>query len=379
MSVEISTKTARKKLKPRREPYWARLSTGIFLGYRVADSGEGTWIARIRADDGKQKYHALGTFEDFDAAKARAEEIAGAKAQGVEQFDATVGDALRSYVAHLRAEKNPTSAADAERRFATLIYGQPLERVPLAKLQTRHVRDWRDALAEIGTDDEDDPEAIRRAKRSANRNLDALKAALNLALRDRLVTTDAGWKTVFRFKDVNARRERFLTLAERRALLAACPRDLADLCTAMLLTAARPGELAAADVADFDATQGTLVLDGKTGRRLVSLSTGATEFFRERARGAIAKAPLLRRAAGQRWAKDGWKKTFKTAARVAGLPDDVVLYSLRHAAISEFIAGGMDSFLVARLAGTSTAMIDKHYGHLRHDRTRAAMDAVKMV
>ena len=30
------------------------------------------------------------------------------------------------------------------------------------------------------------------------------------------------------------------------------------------------------------------------------------------------------------------------------------------------IAGGVDSFLVAKLAATSTAMIDKHYGHLRH-------------
>jgi hypothetical protein len=27
----------------------------------------------------------------------------------------------------------------------------------------------------------------------------------------------------------------------------------------------------------------------------------------------------------------------------------------------------------------STAMIDKHYGHLRHDQTRARLDAVSMV
>jgi integrase len=54
-------------------------------------------------------------------------------------------------------------------------------------------------------------------------------------------------------------------------------------------------------------------------------------------------------------------------------------YSLRHTAISEFIANGADSFIVARLAGTSTAMIDKHYGHLRHDKTRAKLDAIAML
>jgi integrase len=55
------------------------------------------------------------------------------------------------------------------------------------------------------------------------------------------------------------------------------------------------------------------------------------------------------------------------------------MYSLRHTAISEMIANGMDSFVVARLAGTSTEMIDKHYGHLRHDKTRAKLDAVAIL
>lgn len=55
------------------------------------------------------------------------------------------------------------------------------------------------------------------------------------------------------------------------------------------------------------------------------------------------------------------------------------MYSLRHTAISEMIASGIDSFEVARMAGTSTEMIDKHYGHLRHDRMRAKLDAVAII
>ena len=49
------------------------------------------------------------------------------------------------------------------------------------------------------------------------------------------------------------------------------------------------------------------------------------------------------------------------------------MYRLRHVAISEMIAGGVDTFLVAKLAGTSTAMIDKHHGHLRHEQSHWAV------
>lgn len=382
MAHGIQKVADRKKLEPRREPYWDRIRAGVYLGYRVAAQGAGTWIARKRDEDtGKQKYQALGHYDDYDSAKRAATEWADAHDHGVDVVETTVGDACRLYVEHLRLHKSENAARDAGGRFNALVYGKPIERVRLARLTTKHVRTWLNdqVVGDDDAEDEDDADAMRRAKKSANRNLDSLKAALNHALRDRLVMTDAGWKTVTRFKGVDKRRERFLLLGERTALLNACDADLADLCRAMLLTAARPGELANANVANLDPATGTLVLDGKTGRRTVTLSTAAAHFFKEQAKGHIGMAPLLRRKYGDRWTKDGWKKVFKRAALAAGLPSDVVLYSLRHAAISELIAGGMDSFVVARLAGTSTAMIDKHYGHLRHDSTRAAMDLVQMV
>ena len=147
---------------------------------------------------------------------------------------------------------------------------------------------------------------------------------------------------------------------------------------ALLLTAVRPGEIASCDVGDFDQAQGTLALSGKTGSRVVTLSTAAVEFFKEQARNKLPSAPLLSDAYGNRWNKDSWKKRFRNTVRAAGLPDSVVMYTLRHVGISELIAGGVDVFLVAKLAGTSTAMIDKHYGHLRHAQTRASLDAVAM-
>lgn len=377
MAVDLSKKATLAKLPPRREPYWQRVSgtPGLFVGYRVRLSGGGSWIARRYTEEKRQTYRSLGEQADFDAAVKAAREWAQASDQGVIEHDTTVEDACRAYVERQRLNKSKAAAKDAEGRFNRLVYGRPFGRTALARVRTAQVRKWlNDQVA-----DDDDDEIVRRSKDSANRNLAALKAALNLALRDRLVATDAGWKTVTRFKSVGQRRQHFLTLKQRRALLEACPDDLARFVKALLLTPARPGEMATLTVRDFDRTSGLVTLRGKTGERTVTLSSAAVEFFAEAAKGKIGNAPLFARADGQAWNKDAWKGPFKAAAKAAGLAPDVVLYSLRHTAISELIAGGMDSFLVARLAGTSTAMIDKHYGHLRHDVMRAQLDTVELV
>ena len=67
---KIDSRTAREKCPRRREPYWAKISTGCFLGYRrIAVSG--TWIARYRDHSGKQNYSALGTADDSIGANAK--------------------------------------------------------------------------------------------------------------------------------------------------------------------------------------------------------------------------------------------------------------------------------------------------------------------
>lgn len=375
MGINLKSKTSRRQLEPRREPYWSRLSKGVYVGYRVAQAGKGTWIARMRGDDGRQTYYALGTFDDFDEASKATIAWSESVAQGVKVFDATVGDACHAYLDFLRMHRAATTVKWAEGSFKRLVFGKAIERIPLAKLQTLHVHKWLNAQVDLHEDDED----IRSAKVTANRNLDGLKAALNMALANRLVATDAGWKTVKRFQKVSRRRERFLSLEERAKLLEHCEPDFRSFCEALLLTGARPGELANADLVDFDAVQGTLTLEGKTGRRTVSLSTAAIRHFKEASQNRIGRQPLLLCNPAQRWDKERWKRAMKKAVRAAQLPDDVVVYSLRHAAISEFIIGGMDSFIVAKLTGTSTDMIDRHYGHLRHDKTRARMDQIQML
>jgi integrase len=200
-----------------------------------------------------------------------------------------------------------------------------------------------------------------------------------MALRNRLVATDAGWKTVLAFPKVGQRRkDAFLGKEQRTTLLNACPDDLKLLVKAMLFTGARPGELATLNASDFDKRLGCLTLRGKTGERTVAISTAAAAFFAEIGKDKIGAAPMLVNSFGQRWNKDSWKKVFKDAATAAKLPTAVVMYSLRHTAISEMVLAGMDSFIVAKLTGTSVAMIEANYGHLKHSIVTAKLDAVAM-
>ena len=372
---DLVSKTARDQLAPRPEPYWHRVQAGLFVGYRRLETGTGTWIARRRADAGGQQYRALGTLDTLDDAVAMAKQWGTGVDGGASHKAVTVEQACRAYVKHQTTHKSKASAADAEGRFTRLVYSKPVGALHLDKLRTTQVKTWLDDML----DDDGDEDDLRRSKDSANRNLNTLKAALNLALRDRLVATDAGWKTVTPYPKAGKRRDRFLDLADRTALLSHCGDDLRVLVTALLLTGARPGEIANANAGDLDTSQGTMRLTGKTGPRVVTLSTQALKFFKVQSANKLPAAPLLTDAFGNRWNKDSWKKRFKDAVRAAKLPDDVVLYAVRHTAISELIAGGMGAFLVAKLAGTSTAMIDKHYGHLRHEQTRARLDAVAMM
>lgn len=377
MAHDLTKKTERSKLTPRREPYWTRLEIGLYLGYRVMSDNVGTWIAR-RQEGTKKTYQALGHHDLYDDAKKAALAWAGRVDAGVTDKAPTVQAACEHYVKHQRTAKGDNAAKDAEGRFKRLVYGTAFGKITLDKLNTIKVRAWRDGQIPKGDDFDDD--TVRRAKDSINRNLATLKAALNLAHRDRLTASDDAWKTVTSFEKVGKRRTIFLNTDQRRALVAQCGDGLRELVTALLLTGIRPGELAGCDVADFDKITGTLTIRiSKTEARTVPLSTAAIEHFKTATKDRIGAAPLIPDGFGKRWNKDAWKKPFKAAVVAAGLPEKTVMYTLRHCAITELIAGGMDSHLVAKIAGTSTAMIDANYGHLRVDKTRALMDKTAML
>ena len=136
------------------------------------------------------------------------------------------------------------------------------------------------------------------------------------------------------------------------------------------------GAVAGLIVGNFAKRRGVLTIGkDKAGEdRKIGLQATTAAFFAEQAKDKLPAAPLLARADGQAWNKDSWKYPFKDAAQAAGLPPDSVAYNLRHSAITDLIAlHRLDTATVARLSGTSLAMIDRHYSHLLLDHAAAAL------
>lgn len=377
----------RAKLKPRREPYWSKVSKGCYLGYRkmTADS-DGSWVARnLDETTRKQHYRALGDFshlpdhQRFDAATKAARDWFEHLGKGGSSDVLTVAQACRRYVTHLRDSSRDDAADDAEARFRRHVLSEvKFASVELAKLTPAQVEGWRKALR-----DKPNPSGRNKGeKRSAsaiNRDMNTFRAALNLAYKDGLVTSNFAWRAKLApAKNADKRRDVYLDLSQRRKLIESATPDMADFMRGLSLVPLRPGALADLTAGQFDKRLGVLTIgkDKAGGDRKISLPAATAKFFGERCKGKLPAAPIFTNSAARTWTRDTWGYQFQQAAKRAGMPPNATTYSIRHSTITDLIHAGVDSLTVAQLSGTSVAMIEKHYGHLTQDHARTALAAL---
>lgn len=371
--LRIDTRTGRDVLKIRREPYWQKLESGRFLGYRKAVTG-GFWLARYRDGNGRQHFAQLGQSigDDFTEAKRRADTwiktITGNAGMTVKT--GTVEKACADYATALDRKNRTAAGADARSRFNQFVnssriigkhnkravQGDPIGSIRTDTLTRDHIEAWLARLI-----------AGKRNAATVNRNLRSLKAALNHAVKIGYATNPVAWQSVDALANAERARSVFLTGENRKALLTASEAPLGEFLTALFYTAARPGELARATVADFDESQPALTLRSAKGRggairpRAVPLIGEAKKLFKAAAKDKLPGAPLLSGPDGGPWTKMQISRAMRAAVRKSTLPAAVVPYSMRHAAVSEWLSGGIDPVTVAKLAGTSVLMIEKHY------------------
>jgi site-specific recombinase XerD len=385
--ARIDTVEARSKLKPRRTPYWRKLSTGYHLGFRkMTAASTGTWIAQAYDPaTQKQTRKSLGPFstlpahERFDAAKKEGEAWFQHLGRGGSTEIVTVRKACEHYVDHVRDGKGEDKANDIEARFKRWVYEEKLASFELQKLTRKHVEDWRRNLTQTPVminRGAKKPSIRERAPSSVNRDMSALRAALNYAYDNGHVTTDMAWRVALRpIKNADGRRDVYLDIQQRRKLLNNAQADVSAFLRGLSLVPLRPGALAHLSVANFDKRLRVLTIGkDKTGRdRKIKLPDKTAQFFAEQAKGKLPAAPLLSRATGQPWDKDAWKWPVKAAAVAAELPEDTTAYTLRHSVITDLVTGGLDLLTVAQLSGTSVVMIERHYGHLRAHHAAQAL------
>ena len=369
---QIDRVDVRSKLEPRRDPYWYRLSAGRYVGFRkMTKISPGSWLARfydgeryIYPESGLGDFSALPEGEQFDAAKVAAEAWFRQCDMGVSSRSGTVKEACAAYVDEKRQESAPAADAIAT-RFKKLVDEDPLGKAELSKLRPMQIAAWKKRVLALGN-----------SRGTFNRDATNLRAALNLARRRLEVASDIAWREELKpFENADGRRSQYLDSNERRSLLENASAEARPFFLTLALLPLRPGDVAALRVADLDVRNRVLRVPAGKGKppRAVPLPDEAFKHLKVFAAEKLPSAWLLARADGSQWKRWDWRDEVKLAAAGAKLPRATVAYTLRHSVITDLVKGGLDLFHVAKLAGTSVAMIEKHYGQLQDKHARDAL------
>jgi integrase len=379
--ADLAKKSERAKLRIRRDPYWQRWSKGAYIGFR---RGPDTWFARFRDRDGKQLYKPLDGAVEYDDAREAAESWFAQVGSGITRLAkrGTVKDALLAYLTYLREQGRGSTATEAEGRFKLCVYADPLADIELEDATGDDFREWRQRLRK------------GRQARSVNRHVRGVVAGLNRALRLGFTGNPQAWILEALSDDTEEAGETavLLTAEQRAALVKHATAATGAFLRGLEYTGARPGELAAATVANLDSTGGTLTLYHRKGRpvrlkpRVVALTNEAKTFFAAQAKRKLPGAFLFTDPDGAQWRRHVWAREIRAAiAEVnkkargkARIPAEASAYSFRHARISELLqVHRIDPLTVAQQTGTSLAMIEKAYFRFIPAAMLEKLDAAK--
>ena len=393
----ITTVSGQTALPIRAAIYWHKLHAGQHVGLRKTKTAQ-SWYARAYVEK-RQVRRALGAFdqlppnERFSAASRAADEWFKHLDAGGTLHPVTVLEACERYIQALRddPDKGDTSAdtqAGFVRRF---IAKDKIADIPVDKLTKGHIADWRRrmerkpvALPKRGKkcrNKEPLPPPRKRSAASINRNMVFLRAALRLAMADGFVGTDQAWAQPLKpIKGVSGHRDLYLAREQRQSLIRHAREDAQPFMQALAELPLRVGSVAALRVGDYDKRNKLLTIrkDKSGAGRTIPLPPTVAKLIADQARGKLPSAPLFSRWDGEPWTPTTWKDAVRVAVEDADLPQGTVAYTLRHSVITDLTTGGLDPLTVARLAGTSIAMIQRYYGKLRQDVARDALAALAL-
>lgn len=405
-NTQLCDARARSLLAPSKV-YWVRLAAGRSLGYRKG-LHRGAWIVKRRIGGSRQELR-LGLADDaapadgrrvlsWDQAQERAwqwfaqqSDRGAAKVRG----RYTVAQASADYIAYLRRNGRRSGESYAALMRRHIRERSSIGTVRVDQLTAKQIEQWRDRVARSPRRGSCTPpkqaEEERQRRASANVLLAILRAALNLARRDRASTgvraDGSAWKAVRPYRGVRRTRRRFLSLEEQRTLVDACDGATQDLVRAALYTGARFAELAALRADDVIADPPSiLIAASKSGRhRHVRLEPEAATFFlslRDRApvgrllpgpKGAAWTAAQARAALTRAWGKISARRY--EAGQAA--PSPCTFHELRHTAASRWVAAGLPmKFVAAQLGHSSTGITEQFYVHLSTEDLARAFAAL---
>ena len=112
--------------------------------------------------------------------------------------------------------------------------------------------------------------------------------------------------------------------------------------------------------------------------RHIPLNDEGMEIFERFCAGKKKDDPIFTTSDGKLWTRNALYERFNRIKEIAVEKDyeiirnQITIYDFRHLWISEALMAGNDVATVARMAGTSIAMIERTYGHFRNEHLHEA-------
>ena len=394
--TNLETSAARLRLVSQRKPYWRLIESGLHLGYRRNRKGGGSWVGRRFIGDGHYAETKIGIADDLQRADGVAiksfkqaqdavrdwwrteqrRELGHAPDRG----PVTVAKALDAYFTEREHRGSKGLAKDKSAARIRII--PALGDIELSKLTVKQLRDWHTGLAKSAklarsgrfvkkqnskAIDQNDAEAVRARRATANRTLTILKAALNHAYHEGYVVTDDAWRKVKPFREVDAAVIRFLSENEILRFVNSCEGQFREIVRAALLTGCRYGELCRLSVADYNADAGTItVRQSKVSKpRHIALTDEGMAHLNKMISGLAGSELIFKRDDGGAWGPSHQQRHLLAASLRAKIDPPVTFNQLRHAYASSLaMKGSPMGVIAAQLGHADTRMTEKHYAHL---------------
>jgi integrase len=351
---------------------------GLFIEVRATSEGQGTLYLRYKDGYGKTRYTKLGRTMDISLADARkkakrlrAKILLGAdpsEDKRKQKRSPTWDEFFEQWYVPAKAEKRSLKDDIKLHRYRlSEKYGQ----TPISQLTSHSLRLFHLEIRKSGL-----------SPASADRHLALLRHALNLAVEFNLLDKNptAGLKL---FNEDN-RRDRLMTDDELQRLMAVLDSDPARTpCLVikwLLYTACRKGEALHLRWSDINRDTRTWTIQAANAkskkRRVVPLNSGALAILDELKPGNTSEWVFLNSRTGERLQSIDrvWNQRLRGAA---GLPNDVVLHSMRHMGASMALASGADLASVRDLLGHADISTTEKYLHASGKSLRSSATGIE--